>query len=116
MSGDVLRRNASGSLIESIVIQCLFFGGEFVLGMSIQESSIAAQREHEQQLGIHSRGRHLSGRQALDRRTESVAKKHPAISPQPAAVKALKINDDLLWWLSRGARRPALILLLLLLL
>jgi hypothetical protein len=50
--------------------------------MTIQISAVAAQCEHEQQLGVHSWRRHLSGRQALNRGVEDVAEAHTAISSQ----------------------------------
>ena len=45
---------AAGSPGERFLVAILFFGGEFALGMSIEIRAVAAQSEHEQQLGIHA--------------------------------------------------------------
>src|SRR5579872_2696846 len=87
VAGDVLRGNALRTLGEGIVVTSFLLSRELMLWMSVQKRSIATQGKHEQQLGIHSRRRDLSRRQALDCRTEHVAKMHPTISPQAGAHK-----------------------------
>src|SRR4051812_15792469 len=83
---DVLRGNASRALRKGVVVSCLLLISELMLGMSVKKSAVAAQCKHEQQLGIHSRRRHLSGGQALDCGGESITKEHSAISTQQHAT------------------------------
>ena len=79
MPGDVLRRNALRTLGERIFVARLFFLSQFALGMSVEIRAIAAQREHEQQLGIQARRGNVGGIQALDGTGKSLTETHKLI-------------------------------------
>ena|SRR5690348_4012442 len=76
MTGDVLRRNAARALRDGIVVALLFCGRKLVFGMCVQESTVAAEREHEQRFSVESR----RGRARLSQRgqsaVQSIAQKH----------------------------------------
>ncbi len=55
MSGDVLRRHAGCALGEHFVVASFFFSREFALRMRVKISTIGAEDEHKQDLGIHAR-------------------------------------------------------------
>ena len=82
MSGDVLRRDASRSLGECILVSRLLLGSEFVLGMSIEIGAIATEREQEQKLSVHARGGNVGGGEALNCGMQIVGEAHSSISPQ----------------------------------
>jgi hypothetical protein len=82
MSGDVLRRDATGAFRESGIIASLLFAAKFVLGMREEIGAVTVEREHEEQLGIQARGGNLICGEASDSRGESGFKLHESISPQ----------------------------------
>src|SRR5215467_1544498 len=99
MSGDVLRRNAFRPLTESIVITSLLLYSQLTFRMPVEIGSIAPQREHEQQLGVHAGGREVGRFQSLDRRSQGFAQGHRPISTQepttidsPMAAVVVKIE------------------------
>jgi hypothetical protein len=50
--------------------------------MREQVGAIATQGEHQQQLGIHARGRDVLGREARNGGKEGISELHENISPQ----------------------------------
>ncbi len=76
VSSDVLCRDAAGALAQRILQASLFFSCEFAFGMSEKIGAVAAEREHDKQLGIHARRAYLGGRETIDGRRERVLKCH----------------------------------------
>ena len=66
--GDVLGGHAVLAFGQSLVVAALFLGGDLALGMSMEISAVACQREHEQEFGIHPRRRDACGSKAGDGR------------------------------------------------
>ena len=58
MSGDVLRGNPAGSTGKSVLVAQGLISRKVSLWMTINVGPVAAQGEHEKELGVHSRGRH----------------------------------------------------------
>jgi len=79
VSGDVLGWDSLGALLESFLVARLFFGCEFTLGMSEEICAIAAQSEHQEQLGVHARRANPGCGEAVDGGYEGVLKKHKTI-------------------------------------
>src|SRR3989442_1091296 len=78
--GDVLRRYTLGALDEGLLVAGLFSAREFTLGVGVKISAVAAEREHQQQFGIHARRRNMCGAEAVDGGGERVAKKDRAFN------------------------------------
>src|SRR5450432_792492 len=66
MAGDVLRGLAGDALGEGVIVAALFFGGKLAVGVRVEMGAIAGEREHQKQLGIHSRGGDVGSGQARD--------------------------------------------------
>jgi len=66
VSSDVLRGDSASALVESLLVTGLFIGREFAFGMSEEIGTVAAQSEHQEQLGIHARGSNVGGGEAMD--------------------------------------------------
>ena len=82
MPGDVLRGHAARAFGEGCFVTRLFFGGEFALRMREEIGAIAAEREHQEQLGVQSRRGNVVRGEAVDGGGEDLLELHRSISPQ----------------------------------
>src|SRR5689334_16992497 len=76
MTGNVLHRHSASALAYRLVIAALLVVRQFALGMGMKISAIAAQREHQQKLGVHARGRNVRGGEAGNGRSQSFTQGH----------------------------------------